>query len=73
VRNWLKDIRDKKGMTQKEFAIALHVEPSTYAGYEQGFRNPSVPAAKKIGEQLEIDWTLFFEEELRVEGKELVG
>lgn len=68
MRTWLKEIREKQGMTQEQFAVMLGMERTTYTSIESGYRNPSVPNAKKLGDLLDCDWTLFFENELLVEG-----
>lgn len=61
MRIWLKDIRDQKDMSQEEFADFLNVPRTTYAMIEQGNRNPSVTKAKQMALQLNVEWTLFFE------------
>ncbi len=61
MRIWLKDIRDQKDMSQEEFADFLNVPRTTYAMIEQGNRNPSVTKAKQMALQLNVEWTIFFE------------
>lgn len=60
MRGWLKEIRLNENLTQGEFADKLHIARTTYAMYEQGERTPSVANAKKMAEELDIDWTIFF-------------
>lgn len=38
----LKQLREEKGVTQKEVAKAIGVTTSAYANYEQGTREPSI-------------------------------
>lgn len=64
MREWLKKIRLDNNLTQEEFADRLQIARTTYAMYEQGERTPSVARAKKIADQLECDWVLFFTDSL---------
>lgn len=66
MREWLKKQRVEKGLTQKEVADSINIPVTTYASYEQGWRNPTVNNAKKIGKLLGFDWTFFFEIKLHV-------
>lgn len=58
--NWLKEIRRKKEKTQDDIAKAIPLSRSAYANIENGLRYPSVKVAKRIGRELEFDWTKFF-------------
>lgn len=60
MREWLKEIRLKKKFTQEEFAEELLIARTTYAMYELGERTPSVTTAKRISEEIGVDWTIFF-------------
>lgn len=60
-REWLKQIRISKGMTQTDVAVKGGFARSYYTMVEIGSRTPSVNMAKQIGEILGFDWTLFFE------------
>ena len=42
MKERLKQLREEKGVTQKEVAKAIGVTTSAYANYEQGTREPSV-------------------------------
>lgn len=60
MRDWLKDLRIESGLTQKDIANKVDIATTTYASYEQGWRNPTVENAKKIAAVLNFDWTIFF-------------
>lgn len=62
TRQWLKDIRTKKKIFQKDIAAVANITAQQYSAIETGARNPSTDVAKKIGEFLGFSWTLFFEE-----------
>ncbi|MNC53603.1 helix-turn-helix protein [compost metagenome] len=63
-RIWLIEKRISLGKTQEYVAEVVEVARTTYASYEQGERTPSVSVAKKIGESLNFDWTIFFEDKV---------
>ncbi|MED1234694.1 helix-turn-helix transcriptional regulator [Bacillus paralicheniformis] len=65
-RTWLKHQRLTKGLTQKDVAYKAKIARTTYASIEQGERNASVPTAKAIAEILDFDWTIFFDDQVRV-------
>lgn len=50
----IKFFREYKGMTQKEIAEILAVEPATISKYENGIIEPSIDSLKKLSEVLEI-------------------
>jgi putative transcriptional regulator len=52
--------RKEKGLTQQEMADQIEVSRQYYTDIENGKRQPSVSTAKKIGEVLEVEWTIFF-------------
>jgi len=54
--------RKEKKLTQREVAKYLEVSRQYYNDLENGKRRPSVELSKKIGEVLDIDWTIFFAE-----------
>lgn len=56
-------LRKEKGWTQSELAQRLGVSQRMVAACEAGERRPSVDLAKRIGHELEMPWTEFFEEE----------
>lgn len=60
----LKKWRDSKNMTQDQAASYLEIPKTTYASYEQGYRQPSVEKAKKLAGKMHVKWTYFFESEV---------
>ncbi|EUJ46209.1 helix-turn-helix transcriptional regulator [Listeria fleischmannii] len=62
MREWLKDYRIKKELTQTEVASRIGVARTTYAMYEQGKRTPSFKIAKKIANTLEFNFEKFLDE-----------
>lgn len=62
MRNWLKEIRDSKGLTQEQVAILSDISRSHYTHIEKGTKTPSVEVAKRIAKALKFDWTIFFED-----------
>ena len=48
-------------MTGAELGEKARISPSTLSLIETGRRRPSVDLAKRLGAALDIDWTLFFE------------
>ena len=63
LREWLREFREGKKMSQEEVGQATGLKQSSYSMIEIGERNPSVEAAKKIAAVLEFDWTKFYEDE----------
>ena len=59
-RHWLKQIRETKGLEQKDIALKINKTQACYSYIENGNRNPSVELAQKIADVLDFDWTLFF-------------
>jgi transcriptional regulator with XRE-family HTH domain len=50
----LKELRRKKGMTQKEVAVRLGIPPSTYRQWEEGTKPRDFTVLKKISALYEI-------------------
>lgn len=71
-RKWLADFRDSLQLTQEEVANRAEIARTTYASIEKGDRNPSVNNAKKIASVLGFEWTLFFEENVRVSSRKSI-
>lgn len=59
----LKAIRKNANYTQMELAAVCGCNRSTIGKIETGDLTPSVRLAKKIGNTLNFDWTLFYQEE----------
>ena len=59
----LKEIRLSMKMSQDELAKKVGVNNRTISAYETGVRELPVKIAKKIGEVLEIDWWLLYEDD----------
>ena len=44
----IKEVREKTGLSQSEFAARLHISPRTLQNWEQGRRYPTGPAATLV-------------------------
>ncbi|TCT23352.1 helix-turn-helix protein [Melghiribacillus thermohalophilus] len=62
-REWLQDKRNNIGYTQEQVANLTGIKRAYYTQIELGQRRPSVSVAKRIGEVLGFNWTIFFNEE----------
>ena len=62
MRQWLKDIRVKKGLTTYEVAATAGISQSLYSSIENGSRGVTVAKAKKIAAALGFEWAKFYEE-----------
>lgn len=62
---WLKELRQKRGMSQKKVADKSGISQQYYAFIESGDRGTKlpVPTAKKIAAVLGFDWQRFYEDE----------
>ncbi|WP_425426429.1 helix-turn-helix transcriptional regulator [Thermicanus aegyptius] len=56
-------IRELMNMTQEQVAANARISRQYYGMIESGDRDPSVVVAKRIASVLNIDWTLFFEDQ----------
>ncbi|WP_035502458.1 helix-turn-helix transcriptional regulator [Parageobacillus thermoglucosidasius] len=63
MRTWLKELREKKGMTQSQVAENCEISRSYYTHIENGTKTPTVKVAKKIASVLDFSWTIFFKDE----------
>ena len=64
MRTWLKEIRIKKGISQKEAAKKAGIGQQYYNFIENNKRGKKLPyqTAKKIADALGFKWTKFYEE-----------
>ena len=64
MRDWLKELRIQKNMTQAEIAEIVGITPHYYGYIENGKRcEPTkCDTEKKIAAELGFSWTRFFEE-----------
>ena len=60
MREWLRQIRIDKRLSEKAVAEAAGISQPSYHRIETGTRNPTVSTAKAIGEVLDFRWTRFF-------------
>ena len=58
ARTWLKEKREKLGLSQTAFAERIHITAAHYNYIENGHRRPSVEVAQKIASALGFpeDW-----------------
>lgn len=63
-REWLRQIRYERGMTQEQVAEHAEISRPYYVLLEtgSGCKGLSVKTAMKIGKTLGFDWTKFFED-----------
>jgi len=66
TREWLKEMRVKKKMTQNDVANQSGIERAYYTMIEQGNRSPSVKVAKRIADVLDFEWTIFFDNKCNI-------
>lgn len=59
----LKIYRVTNDLTQQDFSQKYNVNRSTIASIESGNSQPKVETAKVIASIINIEWSLFFEEE----------
>lgn len=60
-RFWLREMREKKDVTQSELALFVGCNNRTISNIELGVKNPSGELAYKIAGALEFDVRLFYE------------
>ena len=59
----LKEIREKKGLTQQELADSIGITRQALSMLELSVNNMSVERAKQLAQVLNVNWQLFFEDE----------
>jgi|LSQX01.1.fsa_nt_gb transcriptional regulator with XRE-family HTH domain len=72
MREWFRNIRIKKELTQLNVAEIAGVDVTTISKIELGERRPSPELAKAIAKVLDFDWTLFYPDEEDKKDKEAV-
>lgn len=60
----LKEARIASGYTQEQIAEKIGIAKSTFAGYEKGNREPSIPTVQKIMEVLSVDANYLYQDNL---------
>ncbi|RIW29041.1 helix-turn-helix domain-containing protein [Bacillus salacetis] len=60
MREWLKQLREEKGLTQESVAAGSFINRAYYSQIENGVRNPSYEVAAKIAETFDINPARFF-------------
>ena len=59
--DWLKELRERRGMNQRQVAEQVGISQPTYCFIESGKRGVGVKTAKRIAAVLGFYWTRFFE------------
>ena len=70
VRQWLIELREKKGITQGAVATAAGIAQPSYYEIEKGISNPRPDTAKRISAVLGCEWTRFYDDSEQDGGKE---
>lgn len=67
MKNRLEEIRNKKGLSQEDLAMALSVSRQTISSLENGRYNPSILLAFKIAKyfSMSIEEIFIYEEDLK--------
>ena len=60
----IRNIRIKRGMTQKQLADKLGTTPQNIAQYENGKRNPKPDTQRRIAKALGVDPVLFWDQQI---------
>lgn len=73
MREWLKEMRNNRHLTQEEVAKLSGISRTHYTQIETGNKTPSVEVAKRIARTLKFDWVVFFDNKCSLkEQKQLV-
>lgn len=59
--DWLKELRESRGLNQRQVAEQVGISQPSYCFIERGKRGASVKTAKRIAAVLGFEWTRFFE------------
>ena len=68
MSNALKEVREKKGLTQDKVARELNITTRTYQYLESGKINPTIPRALSLARILETPLEILFHEDYSREG-----
>lgn len=60
MRNWLKESREKSGLSHHQVAMKCHIQRAYYTQIEGDKRTPSVEVAQRIAQVLDFNWIKFF-------------
>lgn len=63
IKDRIKEIRQKRNLTQEQLAKRIGIAKSTLAGYETGIREPSIEIIGKIMYELDIDANYLWQDE----------
>ena len=66
-RTWLREMRDKRQLTQQQVADLIRTTQQHYSLIEKGEQRPSPLLAKRIAALFGFDWTVFFDDEAAAE------
>ncbi len=56
----IKELRQKKGMSQKEFAQLIKIDQSNLCKIEKGNHTPTLPVIERIANGLDVPVKIFF-------------
>lgn len=59
---WLYNARKAKGMSQCEVSNRVGIKQPSYCAIETGASKPKPETAMRIAKVLDIDWTLFYQD-----------
>jgi transcriptional regulator with XRE-family HTH domain len=60
IGNFIRAMRQGKGMSQADLAAAMNISPQNVSSYERGERMPSVEWMIRLADALEIEHDAFF-------------
>ncbi len=61
VINHLREVRQSKGLTQKEVADALYISKDTLSRYETGKQDPRLDVAIRLSKFLEVSMEMLYD------------
>ena len=69
-REWLIDLRKKKGLTQGEVAARSGISQPSYFEIEKGKTTPKIRTAQAVARVLGFSWTAFYDDLPGPDGEE---